>query len=351
MLIFGQSIFWFIIVFTIIVFVHEFGHYIIARINKVRVEVFSIGFGPEIISFTDKVGTRWKIGIVPLGGYVKFLGDMNPGSLSSRSKNFSKEEKKLSFHNKTIAQRSLIVFGGPFANLLFGFLIFILLFVVRGQNFTPPIVGKLTAHGVAEKAGMEVGDEIISIDREKINKFEDVIRHLEIYPSKPSLFIISRNDELYEYMITPKLKEILNSIGTKQIIGSLELQPKILPKIGNVQANSPASKAGLRENDIILLIDEEKVNDFSDVVNLIRERPSKITKMLIARQNKQIYVEITPDSLETTDEIIGKIGIAVKRNISHLRVIDAVPEALLSTIDIIKTTFFKQPLINLTLTK
>ena len=124
-----EYIFWFILVFTIIVFIHEFGHYIVARINNVDVEKFSIGFGPVLFSKTDKNNTKWQIGAIPLGGYVKFCGEMY-----SESKNKINSKNKNLFMNKKSLQKASIVFAGPAANFLLSFLLFIFIFLFFGQK-------------------------------------------------------------------------------------------------------------------------------------------------------------------------------------------------------------------------
>ena len=131
-----EYIFWFILVFTIIVFIHEFGHYIVARINNVDVEKFSIGFGPVLFSKIDKNNTKWQIGVVPLGGYVKFCGEMY-----SESKTKINAKNKNLFMNKKSLQKASIVFAGPAANFLLSFLLFIYIFLFFGKNETPNIVG------------------------------------------------------------------------------------------------------------------------------------------------------------------------------------------------------------------
>ena len=128
----------FLVLLTVLVFVHEMGHYLVARWNGVKVEVFSIGFGPEIFGWTAKSGTRWKFSAVPLGGYVKMYGDANAASAGGEGLDtMTPEEKAVSFHHKTVGQRSAIVFAGPLANYLFAIVALTGLFVWVGQPFTP----------------------------------------------------------------------------------------------------------------------------------------------------------------------------------------------------------------------
>src|SRR5262245_22155204 len=147
---FGWHVVWFLIVLTVLVFVHELGHYWVARRNGVKVEVFSIGFGPEIFGWNDKAGTRWKFSAVPLGGYVKFFGDADamssPGEAPST---MTPEERAVSFHGKRIGQRAAIVAAGPIANFLFAIVIFAGLFAFVGQPFTSPDIGEVVPDSAA----------------------------------------------------------------------------------------------------------------------------------------------------------------------------------------------------------
>ena len=159
-----EYIFWFILVFTIIVFIHEFGHYIVARINKVDVEKFSIGFGPVLFSKIDKNNTKWQIGVVPLGGYVKFCGEMY-----SESKPKINAKNKNLFMNKKSLQKASIVFAGPAANFLLSFLLFIFIFLFFGRNETPNILGSIDKNSPAALNNLQVNDRVISINNTKIN--------------------------------------------------------------------------------------------------------------------------------------------------------------------------------------
>src|SRR5258707_14110973 len=135
----------FLIVLTVLVFVHELGHYLIARRNGVRIEVFSIGFGPELFGWNDRAGTRWKFSAIPLGGYVKMFGDSDPSSSAPaiRVGELTDAERAVSFHHKRLLQRAAIVGGGPAANFAFAIVILALLFATYGQPFTPADVGQI----------------------------------------------------------------------------------------------------------------------------------------------------------------------------------------------------------------
>ena len=169
----------FLIVLTVLVFIHEWGHYIIARLCGVRVEVFSIGLGPEIFGKTDRAGTRWKFSWVPLGGYVQMFGDTDPASAGyDKTRTFTAEEKKVAFYAQPVGKRAAIVFAGPAINFIFAIFVMAGLFMIQGQPYTPPVVGKLVAGSPAEKAGIRVDDKIIEIDGQPMKRFQELY-HVE----------------------------------------------------------------------------------------------------------------------------------------------------------------------------
>jgi len=160
------SVLWFVVILTVLVFVHEFGHYIIARWNRVRIEVFSIGFGPELFGWWDRAGTRWKFSAIPLGGYVKMFGDSDASSglPAPGLSRLSEVEKGVSFHYKRLGQRAAIVAAGPAANFLFAIVALAVLFMTYGQPFTPAEVGQVQLGSAAEQGGIRPGDVIMEID-------------------------------------------------------------------------------------------------------------------------------------------------------------------------------------------
>nr|WP_238548249.1 M50 family metallopeptidase [Anaplasma phagocytophilum] len=159
----------FLLVLSVVVFVHEYGHYCVAKLCKVKVETFSLGFGPELFGITDGSGTRWKFSLVPVGGYVKMFGD-------ALDREMSEEEKLCALNEKPLWQRFLIAFAGPAANLLFSLLVFFVLFSTRGVLSPMPVVGNVLAGSTAELVGLEAGDRIVSIDGNEVAWFEE-IRH------------------------------------------------------------------------------------------------------------------------------------------------------------------------------
>ena len=168
----------FIILISVIVFVHEWGHFWFARRNKVKVEHFAIGFGPELFGFSDRQGTRWAFHLVPLGGYVKMLGDADATSATADDaviKKLSEAERQQTLHAKTPWQRIQVAAGGPLANFIFAIVAMIGLFAVFGEPSTPPVIGFVDPAGVGAKHGLQENDRIVEINNEKIHTFEDML--------------------------------------------------------------------------------------------------------------------------------------------------------------------------------
>tara|TARA_Y100001960_G_scaffold333486_1_gene438916 strand:+ start:1411 stop:2517 length:1107 start_codon:yes stop_codon:yes gene_type:complete len=212
----------FLVILAVIVFAHEMGHYIVARINKVRVEVFSIGFGPEIFGINDRHGTRWKFSLLPLGGYVKFFGDANVASGPDKQiDNISPDEKLYSFHHKRVGQRAAIVLGGPAANFLFAIILFAILFGTVGQRYTPAEVNEVKQGSPAEIAGLLPGDKILAVNGNAIDRFENLQYLVTQSPNINMTFQIDRLGLKKDIDIKPELIEHKDQFGTIHRIGQI----------------------------------------------------------------------------------------------------------------------------------
>ncbi len=216
----------FLIVLTVLVFVHELGHYLVARWNGVRIEVFSIGFGPEIFGWTDRVGTRWKFSAVPLGGYVKMFGDADPASQPSSEnlEQMSDAEKAVSFHHKRLMQRAAVVVAGPAANFLFAVIALTLLFATFGEPFTPPEIGQIQPGSAAEAGGLKPGDTIIAIDGHAIERFEEVQRDVRLNAGSPMTIEVRRGDGTVSLSITPRITTVTDRFGNEHAFGLLGIE-------------------------------------------------------------------------------------------------------------------------------
>jgi regulator of sigma E protease len=213
----------FLIILTVLVFVHEFGHYLIARWNGVRVEVFSIGFGPEVFGWWDRAGTRWKFSTIPLGGYVKMFGDSDASSglpVPGLAR-LAPAERDVSFHYKRLGQRAAIVAAGPAANFLFAVVVLAILFTTYGQPFTPAEVGQVQPGSAAEQGGVHPGDVILSIDGSTVQRFEDVQQIVRLNPGVPMTIVVKRDGEEQTLNVTPSRTELTDRFGNHYQIGLL----------------------------------------------------------------------------------------------------------------------------------
>ncbi len=182
----------FVCVLGPLVFFHELGHYLVARMFGIPTETFSIGFGREILGWTDRKGTRWKIGWLPLGGYVRFVGDMSPASNPAELESIPLEHRKTAFQVRPVWQRFLVVLAGPAANFLLAILIFAAFFALLGMPRSPNLVGSVRPGSTAAKIGLQPGDRIVGIDGARVSRFEDIQRIVSIRPDETVTIMIDR---------------------------------------------------------------------------------------------------------------------------------------------------------------
>ena len=229
---------YFVLVLTLLVFVHEFGHYWVGRRFGIHAEVFSIGFGPELIGWTDRNGTRWKISAIPLGGFVKFLGDSDASSATPSTEPLSSEQQRRAFFTQPLYARAAVVLGGPAANLLFAVILLTGVFYVAGEPYSPSIVA-VQLDGPAAKAGLRTGDEVVAL-----NGLDQLIR----------------------------------------------------PVVGGFTANSPAKAAGLKVGDLLLEIDGKPVDHFSHIPELIGDRAGQPVVVKYDRDGTRLETTVVPEA-------------------------------------------------------
>ncbi len=209
----------FLVVLGIVVFIHEMGHFLVARMNGVAVEAFSIGFGPEIGGFQDKHGTRWRVAWIPLGGYVKFAGDENAASMPSQeaAANVSPQERARMFQFKPVGVRAMVVAAGPLANFVLALVIFAGLFMAYGKTVIEPRVEEVVAESPAERAGFQPGDLILSIDGTQVEGFQDMVRIVGLSAEQPLDVLVERGGERVSLTVTPELVETESRFGSAKI--------------------------------------------------------------------------------------------------------------------------------------
>lgn len=272
----------FVFVLTVVVFFHELGHFLVGRWCGVKVDAFSIGFGPELWAFEDRKGTRWRIAAIPLGGYVKFHGDANGASVPDpeRIEAMPEAERKVTFFSQPVWKRAAIVLAGPVANFILAIVIFSVLFATYGRVILTPRVASVVSGGAAEKAGFVAGDLVVSIDGQPIESFAKMQEVVSSSTGKPLTIVVRRADKDVALEATPQLREVETALG-KTKIGMLGLQASTDP------ADQREERYGPLES-VVLAVDETWT---------VVERTGGYLAGLIAGR-------------EGTDQLSGPIGIA-----------------------------------------
>lgn len=234
----------FLFVLTVVVFVHEMGHYLVGRWCGIGVKVFSIGFGPELFGFNDGHGTRWKLCAIPLGGYVKFTGDMNATSQPDADEmaTLSEAERRVAFHTQPIWKRAATVAAGPIFNFLLAIAVFAVMFASYGRYISDPMVAEVTAGSAAEAAGILPGDRFVSVDGAAVETFADVQRYVSGRAGDPIRFVMARDGEEVEVTAIPAITAQTDALGNIIKIGIIGVvnneslgQPRLI-EYGPVEA-------------------------------------------------------------------------------------------------------------------
>lgn len=264
----------FVLLLSILVFVHEWGHYIVARMCGIRVETFSIGFGKEVVGRNDKNGTRWKFSLIPLGGYVKLFGDVDPASAghaegtedeSGEIKPFTEEEKREAFFAQPVWKRAAVVFAGPAINYIFAIILLSALFTFSGQPVTPPVAAAVIGGSSADKNGFLPHDRVVSIDGETITTFEDIRREMMIALDLKKHFVIERDGKLMDIYASPEKVTQEDRFGFENSRGLLGLI-------------SPRHAVAI---DTIVAINGKAYDD-----------PEKVRVALVKRMGKSFTIEV-----------------------------------------------------------
>ena len=213
----------FLFVLTVVVFFHELGHFLVARWCGIRVLVFSLGFGPEIVGFYDRYGTRWKLSAIPLGGYVKFFGDENAASVPDHeaAAAMTEEEKKVSFLHKPVGPRAAVVAAGPIANFILAIVIFAGIFMTVGKQTTSARVDAVLPNSAAAAAGFKPGDLVVSIGGSKIDSFADMQRIVSVSAGEPLKIDVERGGVPVTLTATPESRELKDNFGNVHRLGVL----------------------------------------------------------------------------------------------------------------------------------
>ncbi len=295
---------YFVLVLTLLVFIHEYGHYWVGRRFGIHAEVFSIGFGPEVVGWTDRNGTRWKISAVPLGGYVKFLGDSDATSATPSEQALSSEDRRRAFFSQPLYARAAVVLGGPLANLLFAFVLLTAVFYFAGEPYTPPTVA-VQADGPAAKAGLRTGDEILRLGGKRIDRYEDIQEQQYLHWDTPRTVQYRRGNQILNSAIVPKYCERTDRYSNTLRTGDLGLDQLVRPVVGGFTPGSPAEAGGLKVGDLLLDIDGKPVEYFSRIPELIGDKAGQPLPIQFERDGRRYETTVTPIA-DTAVDCAGK---------------------------------------------
>jgi len=225
----------FLFVLGLVVFFHELGHFLIGRLCGVKVEAFSLGFGPELFGFEDRYGTHWRVAALPFGGYVKFHGETHEASeQGGAAAAISPQERAVSFFAQKVWKRAAIVAAGPLANFVLAIAIYTGVFYVHGRAILLPIIDSVAADSAAEAAGFLPGDRILSIDGTKIDSFEDMQRIVQAASDTPLAFVVIRDGKTVELVATPRRRDLETPFGNARA-GVLGVQSRAKPENWHIQ--------------------------------------------------------------------------------------------------------------------
>jgi len=241
----------------IVVFFHELGHFLVARLCGVRVLTFSVGFGPEIIGFNDRHGTRWKIAAIPLGGYVKFFGDENAASVPDGETlgAMKAEERRVSFFHQSVGRRAAIVVAGPLANFILAILIFAAIFLAYGRQTTTARIAAVLPESPAAAAGLQPGDVVVAIDGHQIESFTDMQRIVSASAGRTLAFEIERGGTPVTLSATPELRQGKDSFGNSSCHAVLGVSRSAAPAEVKTEAVDPATAVWLGAKKTWFIVD------------------------------------------------------------------------------------------------
>ena len=305
----ANSFLYFIIAIAILIAVHEWGHFIVARAVGIKVLRFSIGFGRPILKYQSKSGTEYVLSIFPLGGYVSML-DEEEGDVPA-------EEVEQAFNRKSVWARMAVVVAGPALNFIFAVFALWLMFMI-GISSIAPIIGEVSPNSIAAKAGLKPQDEITRLAERKIGNWRDFqIGMMSQMGSANSvaLSVVNKQSNLERdtrldikgWDIDPNELDILKSLGIKPYV------PLLKPILGQVVAGDPAEQAGLKIGDEILAVNNQPIKYWYDLLVFMQNNKAKPVTLTILRDKQKIDVRLQPKVKKLEDKEVGFIGVVVKK--------------------------------------
>jgi regulator of sigma E protease len=303
---------WAIVLFGILIFFHELGHFIFSKLSGVGVQKFSLGFGPALIKRT--IGeTEYRVSILPLGGYVKMIGE-EPGEEIEES------DRVRAFNYQPVWKRAMIVLAGPVFNLVLAYLIFVVFLALTLPISIPDLdtaidttIENVEEHSPAMKAGLRAGDEIVSINGIKISAWVEMEQIVLESPGKELTISVMGESGTRDVKIVPETKKIKNRDGEEIVFGSIGIS-KRTTIVGGVSSNSPAAQAGLKKGDVIVALDKTPVSHWMEMAEIISNSPGKEITVSVKRGKEILDISIIPEPTNAIDNdgeeiVVGRIGI------------------------------------------
>ncbi|HET6370049.1 MAG TPA: RIP metalloprotease RseP [Nitrospiria bacterium] len=293
----------FLIILGVLVFIHEFGHFIVARLSGVGVLTFSLGFGPKLVS--RKIGgTEYCISAVPLGGYVRLLGD-------DPKEEISPEEAHRSFLTQGFGKKVAIVAAGPIFNLLLAFVVFSIFFMVGVPSLSSD-VGEVLENSAAARAGIRPDDRVAAINGKKVDYWDQIEEAVQKSNGRALQITVSRDGKEITTEVIPMVQEEKDIFGDPVKIWEVGLQPKVPAKIGSIQSGSPADSAGIKPGDQIIAVGDKKITQWQQIRDEIQASKGEEITLHVLRDGKQIELKITPKSADVQEPKGWMIGIYPK---------------------------------------
>jgi regulator of sigma E protease len=293
----GTNIFAFIIVLGVLIFFHEFGHFLIARLFGVGVEKFSLGFGPRLIG--KKIGiTDYRLSAIPLGGYVKMVGEEPDAEIDPK-------DLHLSFTHKHVVKRMLIVAAGPVFNILLATLIFFVFFSITGIDDIKPVIRHVQKDSVAQKAGLQVNDRIVTVDDTNVDAWYDIDEAMADSKGKTLVLGVVRNDTVLKIDVNPELKQGTDLLGdTISYYGiGISAFPELMAIVGDVTAGFPAEKAGLIKDDQIISINGIPIENWRQMQSIISSSSGAELTLSVKRGEEVLKVNLAPQYVENKNHL------------------------------------------------